>query len=33
MKRAIIFYRTEGGKCPVKEFLDSILGKWTKKVT
>ena len=31
--RSIIFYRTESGKCPVEEFLDSLPGKQAKKVT
>ena len=31
--RSIIFYRTESGKCPVEEFLDSLAGKQAKKVT
>ena len=33
MRRVIKFYRTQGGKCPVKEFLDSLSSKWSKKVT
>lgn len=27
------FYRTDSGQCPVEEFLDSLPGKWAKKVT
>ena len=33
MKRSIKFYRTETGKCPTEEFLDSLPGKVAKKVT
>jgi phage-related protein len=32
MNRNIIFYRTEGGKCPVEEFLDSLRPKEAQKV-
>ena len=31
--REIIFYRTESGKCPVEEFLDSLPAKEAQKVT
>jgi len=31
--RTIEFYRTESGKCPVVEFLDSLSDKHTQKVT
>jgi phage-related protein len=31
--REIIFYRTESGKCPVEEFLDSLHSKEAQKVT
>ncbi len=31
--REIIFYKTENGKCPVEEFLDSLTSKQAKKVT
>ena len=31
--RTIQFYRTESGKCPVEEFLDSLSDKHTRKVT
>jgi phage-related protein len=31
--RTIEFYRTESGKCPVEEFLDSLSDKHTQKVT
>lgn len=30
--RTIIFYRTESGKCPVKEFLDSLKAQPARKV-
>lgn len=30
--RTIHFYRTEGGTCPVEEFLDSLSGKQAQKV-
>jgi len=30
--RAINFYRTESGTCPVEDFLDSLSGKQTQKV-
>lgn len=32
MGKAIIFYRTEDGKCPVQDFLDSLSGKVAQKV-
>jgi len=32
MSRAVIFYKTAGGKCPVQEFLDSLPGKAAQKV-
>lgn len=28
----IVFYRTEAGRCPVEEFLDSLSGKQTQKI-
>jgi phage-related protein len=31
--RTIEFYRTENGKCPVEEFLDSLPDKHVQKVT
>ena len=31
--REIIFYRTEDGKCPIEEFLDSLNSRQAKKVT
>jgi phage-related protein len=31
--RAIQFYRTSSGKCPVEKFLDSLSGKAAQKVT
>lgn len=30
--REINFYRTESGRCPVEEFLDSLTGKQAQKV-
>ena len=33
MGRTIVFYETEAGKCPVRDFLDSLPGKAAKKVT
>ncbi len=30
--RTIIFYRTEFGRCPVKEFLDSLNARQAQKV-
>lgn len=30
--RDISFYRTEDGRCPVEEFLDSLSGKQAQKV-
>ena len=32
MSRAIIFYRTMDGKCPVQDFLDALPGKVAQKV-
>ncbi len=32
MKRQIEFYRTEKGKCPIEEFLDSLPAKAAQKV-
>jgi hypothetical protein len=31
--RQVNFYRTESGRCPVEEFLDSLTGKQAQKVT
>ncbi len=31
--REVNFYQTESGKYPAKEFLDSLTGKQTKKIT
>lgn len=31
--RTIIFYKTQSGKCPVSDFLDSLNSKQAKKVT
>ena len=33
MGKTIIFYRTEDGKCPIKDFLDSLPGKVAQKTT
>jgi len=33
MYRTVIFYKTEDGKCPVKDFIDSLPGKVAQKVT
>jgi phage-related protein len=30
--RTIIFYRTESGRCPVKEFIDSLNAQQARKV-
>jgi len=32
MGKTVIFYKTEEGKCPVQDFLDSLPGKATQKV-
>ena len=32
MNRIIIFYRTEDGKCPVEDFLDTLSSKAVQKV-
>ena len=32
MGKTVIFYRTIDGKCPVREFLDSLPGKAAQKV-
>jgi phage-related protein len=32
MHRAVIFYKTDDGKCPVQEFLDSLSGKVAQKM-
>lgn len=31
--REILFYKTESGKCPVEEFLESLTAKQAQKVT
>jgi len=31
--REIVFYRTESGRCPVEEFLDTLSSKHAQKVT
>lgn len=33
MGKTVTFYRTEDGKCPAQEFLDSLPGKAAQKVT
>jgi phage-related protein len=33
VKRAVIFYKTADGKCPVKDFLNSLSGKVAQKIT
>jgi hypothetical protein len=32
MIREITFFKTEDGKCPVEEFLDSLPGKVARKI-
>ncbi|MHB1680841.1 MAG: type II toxin-antitoxin system RelE/ParE family toxin [bacterium] len=32
MRRTVIFYKTQEGRCPVKEFLDSLGGKVAQKI-
>jgi phage-related protein len=32
VKRTILFYKTEDGKCPVEDFLDSLPGKVVQKI-
>jgi phage-related protein len=32
MHRTVIFYKTDDGKCPVQEFLDSLSAKVAQKV-
>jgi hypothetical protein len=32
MSRTVKFYKTSSGKCPIKEFLDSLSGKAAQKV-
>ena len=32
MSRTVIFYKTVDGKCPVREFLDSLPGRAAQKV-
>jgi len=32
MGKTVTFYRTEKGKCPIQEFLDSLPGKVAQKV-
>ena len=33
MERSVVFYRTEKGRCPVAEFLDSMPSKVAQKAT
>ncbi|MFQ5427753.1 MAG: type II toxin-antitoxin system RelE/ParE family toxin [Thermodesulfobacteriota bacterium] len=33
MGRTVIFYKTTDGKCPIHDFLDSLSGKVTRKIT
>lgn len=33
MGKTIIFYKTADGKCPVRDFVDSLPGKAAQKVT
>jgi phage-related protein len=33
MSRKIVFYKTESGKCPIEEFLDSLQPKEAQKVS
>ena len=33
MRRIVAFYRTHDGKCPMEEFLNSLLPKAAQKVT
>ena len=32
MNRTVLFYKTADGKCPVKEFIDSLPGKVSQKI-
>jgi len=32
VKRTVVFYKTADGKCPVREFLNSLSGKAAQKV-
>jgi hypothetical protein len=32
MNRTIVFYRTKDGKCPVRDFLDTLPSKAAQKV-
>jgi len=32
MQKRVIFYKTEDGKCPVRDFLDSLPGKAAQKI-
>jgi phage-related protein len=33
VRRVLKFYRATYGQCPVAEFLDSLPGKWARKIT
>ena len=33
MSRTVIFYKTSDGKCPARDFLDSLPGKAAQKIT
>ncbi|WP_026842080.1 type II toxin-antitoxin system RelE/ParE family toxin [Citrifermentans bremense] len=33
MRRQVLFYKTESGKCPLSEFLDKLPGKAAQKIT
>jgi phage-related protein len=33
VRRVLKFYRATDGQCPVAEFLDSLPGKWARKIT
>lgn len=32
MSRTVVFYKTADGKCPVRDFLDSLPGKVAQKI-
>ena len=32
MKREVLFYQTDDGRCPVREFLDDLPGKTAQKI-
>ena len=33
MGRTVVFYKTSNGKCPVRDFLDSLSAKTAQKIT